>query len=115
MTSSIRFEPGAIIAVRVQFSDGEAAKRRPVVVLTDDIYHASHGDAIVMALTTNLATPRFGDCNLQDWSQAGLPKPSKAKGSLHTIERTKFEKQYGNLTPGDLERLRGSVRQILSL
>jgi mRNA interferase MazF len=115
MPSSIRFEPGVIVAVKIRFSDGSAVKKRPVVVLTDDIYHAAHADAVVVALTTNLDTLRFGDCMLTDWSAAGLPLPSKAKGSLHTIERSAIEKQYGNLSGEDFKRVRESVRQILGL
>jgi mRNA-degrading endonuclease toxin of MazEF toxin-antitoxin module len=115
MPSTITFEPGAIVAVRVRFSDGEGVKKRPVVILTDDIYHAAHADAVVVALTSNLATSRFGDCMIEDWNAAGLPAASKTKGSLHTIERTVGEKQYGKLSVKDLARVRESVRQILGL
>ena len=83
--------------------------------MTDDIYHTSRADAVVVALTTNLSSPRFGDCLLSDWSAAGLPLPSKAKGSLHTIERSAVAKQYGKLSAADLERVRASIRQILGL
>jgi mRNA interferase MazF len=88
MPSSIAYEPGAVVGVLIRFSDGEGAKPRPAVIMTDDIYHTSRADAIVVALTTNLSSPRFGDCVLSDWSDAGLPLPSMAKASLHTIERS---------------------------
>jgi mRNA-degrading endonuclease toxin of MazEF toxin-antitoxin module len=115
MPSSIRYEPGAVVAVRIRFSDGSDVKRRPVVVLTDALYHDAHADAVVVALTTNLDATRFGDCMLADWGAAGLPRPSKAKGSLHTIERSAVEKQYGTLSAGDLRRLRESIKLVLGL
>ena len=115
MPSSIRYEPGAVVAVRIRFSNAEGTKRRPAVILTDDIYHAAHADAIVVALTTNLGPHRFGDYLLADWAAAGLPLPSKAKGSLHTIERRTIEKQYGSLTGADLTQLRASIKLVLGL
>ena len=109
------YEPGAVVGVLIRFSDGEGAKRRPAVVMTDDIYHTSRADAIVVALTTNLSSPRFGDCLLSDWSEAGLPLPSKAKASLHTIERSSIARQYGTLTAADLAKVRDSIKQVLGL
>jgi len=115
MPSSIIYEPGAVVAVRIRFSDGEGVKRRPVVVLTNELFHAAHADAVVVALTTSMSSPRFGDCVLTDWSAAGLPLPSKSKGAIHTIERSAVDKQYGTLSRADLERVRESVKQILGL
>ena len=115
MQSSTKFDRGDVVAVNIRFSAGEGVKRRPVVVLTGDDYHSSRADAIVIALTTNLSGSRFGDCDLVDWAIAGLPLPTRAKGTLSTIERATIEKRYGSLTAGDLSRVRESVRGILDL
>lgn len=115
MPSSTIYKRGTVVQVAIRFSAGQGVKRRPAVVLTGDDYHASRADAIVVALTTNLHTAHFGDCPLQDWASAGLPLPSKTKGTLATVERATIQGQYGTLTADDLNRVEVSVQSILGL
>ena len=69
---------------------------------------------VVVALTS-VARPYPADCALVDWKLAGLPKETKAKGVVRTMEQNLIYHQYGKLTTRDLERLRDSVRGILDL
>ena len=113
--STIRFEPGAVVRTNIRFTGGGAIKRRPVVVLTDDRYHNSRADAIVLALTGSVHIAYHGDCDIQDWQVAGLAKESKAKGVLQTIDRASVDYQYGHLSPADLDRVKDSLRLILNV
>ena len=115
MPSSTGYDPGTVVAVRIRFSDGEGVKRRPAVIMSGDDYHASRADAVVVALTTNMRGSYFGDCDLTDWQSAGLPRPSKAKGVIHTIEHAMIEREYGKLAASDLARVKDSIRRILEL
>jgi mRNA interferase MazF len=115
MPSSTQYDPGTVVAVRIRFSDGVGVKRRPAVVLSDHPYHASRADAIVVALTTQMHTDYYGDCDIRDWREAGLPAASRSKGVIQTIERRAIERAYGTLSLLDFSRLQDSIRQILSL
>lgn len=112
---STLYEPGAVVSVRIRFTSGGGIKRRPAVVLTDDKYHQSRADAIVVALSTRVGVTYYGDCDLVNWRQAGLPLPTKAKGVVETIARSTVERRYGTLSPTDLRRVQDSVRLILGL
>ena len=113
--SSTECEPVAVIIVRIRFAEGTGVKSRPAVVLTGGSYHASRPDTIVVALSTQRRAEYYGDCDLVDWSSAGLPQPTKAKGVIQTIERTTVDRRLGTLSPADFERVRESLRLILGL
>jgi mRNA interferase MazF len=113
--STIKFEPGAVVRVNIRFTLGGAVKRRPAVVLTDDSYHASRADAIVMAVTGSVHASYYGDCDILDWRSAGLAKLSKGKGTLETISRSSVDHQYGQLSTDDLQRVRESLKLVLNL
>ncbi len=75
----------------------------------------SRADAIVVALTTQTRADYFGDCDIIDWQQAGLPAASRSKGVIQTIEQRAIKSSYGVLSTTDFSRLQDSIRQILSL
>jgi mRNA interferase MazF len=67
--------PGDVVLV--DFPGAAGIKRRPVVVVSSDLYHAHRPDLIVGVLTTNLtAATGPTDYILQDWTTAGLHAPS---------------------------------------
>ena len=67
-----------------------------------------------MAVTSQLrASSAFGEVWLADWEAAGLLKPSSAKPVLTTLENSLVIKRLGQLTDGDIEKLRGALRQII--
>lgn len=115
MPSSTPYDVGAVVLVRIRFSDGTASKKRPAVIVSVPAYHASRADAVIVALTTQMRSNYFGDYDLVDWATAGLPLPSRAKGVIQTIERQAIERKFGKLSVRDLERVQDSVRQILGL
>ena len=108
-------DPGAVVITRIRFTEGTETKKRPAVVLTDSSYHDSRADAVVVALSTQRGAIYYGDCDLHDWRDAGLPRPTKAKGVIQTIDRSTIERRLGALSSSDLDRVKGSVRLILCL
>ena len=113
--STIRIEPGAVVRVEIRFAEGQGKKRRPVVVLSGDAYHVSRVDTVVLALTSQMDPTHHGDCELLDYKGAGLPAPTKAKGTIATVTQASIDYQYGFLTAEDFERVKDSVREILNL
>ena len=101
--------------VSFRFAAGGATKRRPAVILSVEDYHNSRIDTIMMALTTQRGNLYYGDCDLVDWRSAGLPKPTKAKGVLQTIERGTIVRQLGSLSPDDLQRVQIKLKAIFGL
>jgi mRNA interferase MazF len=115
MISTTLYKPGDVILVRIKFTDSEQTKKRPAVILTDDNYHNSRADTIVIAVSSQLSNTYFGDYEIEYWQEAGLPQPSKVKGVIHTIDRATIEDNIGKLTNHDYDKLKDCVRDILNL
>jgi len=115
MTSTIPYKPGNVILVRIKFAEDARTKKRPAVILTDNAYHDSRIDAIVVALSSKLENSYYGDYELEDWMSAGLPEPTRAKGVIQTIDRATIEKPIGALSDNDLKNLKESICDILGL
>jgi mRNA-degrading endonuclease toxin of MazEF toxin-antitoxin module len=101
--------------VRIRFTAGDRTKRRPAVILTNDKYHNSRADAVVVALSGRLADTYYGDYELLDWRMAGLPQPTKAKGIIETIDRITIEQTFGTLSKQDFANLKECLRNMLGL
>lgn len=115
MRFSIACDPGDVVLVNFRFTDRPEVKKRPAVVLSVPQYQQSRLDAVMVGLTTELSRNYFGDCPIQEWQAAGLPKPSVAKGVIQTISQDTVDRRLGILTSDDFSRVQGSVREILGL
>jgi mRNA interferase MazF len=101
---------GDVVLVPFPFTDQTASKKRPAVVISSANFHAAHVNLIVMAVTSQVASPpRFGEVRLSDWKDAGLLSPSLVKPVLTTIDRKLVIRKLGRLKEND----RGAVDQAL--
>lgn len=98
----------------VLFTDRSGGKRRPVVVISNDDYHSSCADAIIVPLTSNIdASLSVGDYRILEWKEAGLAMPSVAKGKPTTIPRSALQERLGTLTGDALRGVLARVKAIL--
>jgi mRNA interferase MazF len=93
--------PGDLWVADVPFTDGSAAKKRPVLVLWLD-----GRDAIVAAVTS--APPRGAtDVALTDWQAAGLRLPSTVRlGRLDCFEQNLLVYRLGRIASDDAAHLK---------
>jgi mRNA interferase MazF len=91
--------PGDIWVAEILFTDGSAAKKRPVLILWLDAE-----DAIVAAVTS--ASPRsIADVILQDWKQSGLRVPSVIRLSrLDCLEKSLLIARIGHISQADAQQ-----------
>lgn len=97
---------GDVLVINFPFSDGQASKRRPVMVIKD----TKDGDVLVAKVTSQSYANGF-DISLRDWQAAGLISPSTVR--VHKIQTIAFRLlfgQIGKLTSAD----RGTVKQALT-
>ena len=78
------FNPGDVVAVN--FPGVTGVKRRPAVILSSTVYHASRPDVVVDLITSQIAAA-LGPTHylLQDWAQAGLRVPSAFRSFFATL------------------------------
>jgi len=103
------------VLVRFVFADEQGEKRRPVLVLSTDAYHAGRAEVVVAAITGNVGRLLPGDCPVREWRKAGLAKPSVATGILRTIKGRMIDSRLGALPAADLKAVEACVRTTLGL
>ena len=67
----------------------------------------------MIALSTQIEGMYHGDIDLTDWQGAGLPRPTKIKGVIQTIDRNVVERRLGTLVDADMVLLSQSLHAIL--
>lgn len=108
------FEFGDIVYVAFPFTDQSSEKKRPAVVVSSESYNRVKSDLIIMALTSRIhVAPGLGEALVDDWREAGLPKPSMLKPVLATIEKDMVRKRLGRLSAADTATARGMLRTII--
>lgn len=111
-TTACKF--GDVVLVSFPFTNLQASKKRPAVVISDTAYQQSRPDVILMAITSQIRRPlAFGEYVLKDWQQAGLLKPSVLKPLIATLEQTQIIKVMGQLSVTDQQGLEKALQAIL--
>jgi mRNA interferase MazF len=105
-------EQGDIVLVPVPFTDLTSARRRPVIVVSNDIYNQATEDMIVVAMTSNPNQTAYSfaltDADLENGAlnHPGTVRADKA----FTLSRRIIVKTFGRVRPSVLDR----IRQILA-
>lgn len=114
MPSTTPYNFGDVVLVAFPFTNLQATKQRPAIIVSNTTYSQQRADVIVMAITSQVRTPlNFGEYALQDWQAAGLLKTSVIKPLIATLEQTSIIKTLGQLTATDLDGLRSVLSKIL--
>jgi mRNA interferase MazF len=91
----------------------EQAGRRPVVVLSHDVFNERSGTVIAMALTSQ--PQRAGFPLTLELKSGRLPKPSWVKISqVRTLSTKRLGRRLGRLDPEDLELLVEGLNEIIA-
>jgi len=91
----------------------EQAGRRPVVVLSQDVFNERSGTAIVMAITSQ--TQRAGFPLTLAIDDVDPPKPSWVKISqVRTLSVERLGRRMGRLSPETLDQLVEGLNEIVA-
>ena len=106
------FNPGDIVVL--DFPGVTGIKRRPTVVISSPVYHASRPDVVVGLITSQTVTLGPTDYVLQDWSQAGLRIPSVFRSFFATLPPATHPELVGHLSDRDWQEVCACVRTALA-
>lgn len=91
----------------------EQSGRRPVLILSNDIFNQRSGTVIAIAITSQ--PPRAGFPLTMELSGANLPKQSWLKISqIRTLSVQRLTGKIGSVQPAEIERAITGLNQILS-
>lgn len=90
----------------------EQSGRRPVVIISNDIFNARSGTVIAMALTSQPQRAAFP--LTMEINPAKLPKQSWVKISqIRTLSAERLGRKIGRLTPEHMDRLIDGLNEIV--
>ena len=105
------FNSGDVLVLN--FPGVTGAKRRPVAVISSDVYHASRPDVIVGLITSQKEALGPTDYVLRDWAQAGLRMPSVFRSFFATLPPTTYPMFVGHLSDRDWQGVCACVKIAL--
>ncbi len=109
------FETFDVVRVPFPFTDREASKNRPALVLSDSMaFNTPVGHSILAMITSADNPPWPEDCLIGDLSSAGLPAPSKVRFKLFTLDHRLVRGVLGHLGPADAESVRMAFATVFA-
>lgn len=108
-------EQGDIVLVPVPFTDLSSTRRRPVIILSNDAYHTSTADMIVVAMTSNPNQTAYSFIiNTSDLIQGTLNHPGTVRADkVYTLSRGIIVKTFGRVGAPVLDKIRAILGTIL--
>ena len=99
---------GEVLLAWLVFSDGQGAKRRPVLVVHD----FGDDDLLVVPITSQAARVS-ADVVLSNWQGAGLKLPSVVRlEKLATISKSCVARKLGQLSADELARVKETLATV---
>lgn len=90
----------------------EQAGRRPVLVLSEDVFNERSGTVIAVAMTSR--QPKVGFPLTLEIQSTKLPKRSWVKmGQIRTLSTARLGRRLGRLAPDELELVISGLNEIL--
>jgi len=110
---------GDLVVVEVRFSDASGAKRRPAVVVSDEVFHGGLPDILVCPVSSQpryLRKPGPGDVAIKPWKSVGLHFPSTMRVSkLLAVDKKIVVRILGHLPAEVMAQADGALRKALKL
>lgn len=110
-----RYRPWDVVVVPFPFSDRQATKVRPAIVISSEVLSQKTGKYLLAMVTSAGNTPHYGDVSISDLQAAGLPGASVVRASkLATVEEGDLYKRTGNLPPADRQKLSAQLAEFMA-
>ena len=110
----VSFERFAVVRVPFPFTDRNATRNRPALVLSDAAsFNTPSGHSVVAMITSRGNAPWPLDCPLADLEAAGLPAPSVVRFKLFTLDHRLLRGEIGKLSTVDVALVRGGLTRLL--
>ena len=108
------FEQFTVVRVPFPFTDREAVKNRPALILSGaTLFNNLAGHSVMAMITSASNAPWPLDCALEDLAAAGLPSPSKVRFKLFTLDHRLVRGELGRVSPTDEKNVRQALAQLL--
>ncbi len=109
------YKPLSIIVVPFPFTDKEKTKRRPALVLSNEIHQDETGHITLAMITSAKNSLWPNDHQITSMKDTGLYSPSVVRQKIFTIDARLIIECIGHLTGADKKKVGALLEQHLSL
>ena len=107
-------DPFDVVVVPFPFTDRNASKRRPALVVSSSRFNNWHRQ-LVLAMITSTRSEWSSDVAIGDWRSANLSVACKVRFKLFTLDRTLIVRKLGALAPADCESVKDALFRALAI
>ncbi len=107
------YDPFDVVVVPFPFTDKAKQKPRPALAISSRSFNASHGQVILLMITTAAQTKWLSDVPIMDLNNAGLTAESVARFKCFTLEESIVPRKIGALSMQDRIAVSARLQQIL--
>jgi mRNA interferase MazF len=111
--AALQLKPFDIVVVPFPFTDREATKRRPAVVISSHGFNAASDHAVLAMVTSANQSSWPADIPVHDLASAGLSSPCVVRLKLFTLDQRLIVRKAGVLSAQDAQRLRNDWGGLL--
>ncbi|HRJ42450.1 MAG: type II toxin-antitoxin system PemK/MazF family toxin [Caldilineaceae bacterium] len=109
-------EQGEIVLIPVPFTDLSSHKRRPVIVISNDVYNRQTADVVVVAMTSNPTPTDYSfTITSSDLVRGSLNRPSKVRvDKIYTLSQSIIIKPFGQVDRTVLARISQTFQKLIA-
>ncbi len=108
------FERFTVVRVPFPFTDRNATKNRPALVLSAAAsFNTPSGHSVMAMIISQGNAPWPLDCPIADLTAAGLPAPSLVRFKLFTLDHRLVRGELGKLSATDTASVRKGLAHLL--
>ncbi len=115
LMSEMTLKPFDIVVVPFPFTDRNATKRRPALVLSSSAFNQKAEHSVLAMITSAGQSSRPGDHAINDLDAAGLPADCVARLKLFTLDHRLVIRKAGALGAADQKKLRLAWKGMLAV
>jgi mRNA-degrading endonuclease toxin of MazEF toxin-antitoxin module len=105
-----------VVVVPFPFTDQNAEKKRPALVLSDhETFNDLTGNSVLVMITSEKNPEWPLDVKIGSIQKAGLPSPSKIRMKLFTLDSRLIIKKIGGLSAKDQKAVEDSLQKLMHL
>ena len=109
------FKAFDVVAVSFPFTDRDATKRRPALVISNERFNKQHNQFVLAMITTATDNVWLSDVALSNWQKAGLKVACKFRLKLFTLDQTLVIKTIGHLSPKDVKSVQAVLTEFIDV
>ncbi len=106
------FDALDVVVVPFPFTDRQAAKRRPALIVSSADFNQSHEQSI-LAMITSVRNDWTSDVAIDGWREAGLNVPCKVRFKFFTVDDALIVRKIGTLSKRDGRAVQHALSRYL--